>query len=187
MVDFDIEIYPELKCTASDIRIPEDSIIVGKIESDDIRVYIKNEVYNKLEEYAKSDVNHELGSILIGDYTEEYEKLHIIISDFIYAKYTDATAASLTFTHKTWDYIYKIKEQEYPDKKIIGWQHTHPGYGIFLSGYDMFIQENFFDMDFQVAYVIDPVHITRGFFQWKNRRVEKLKGFYIYEGENIWH
>ena len=36
-------------------------------------------------------------------------------------------------------------------------------------------------MPFQVAYVIDPVQNLRGFFQWKNGKIEKLKGFYIYD------
>ena len=64
---------------------------------------------------------------------------------------------------------------------MLGWQHTHPNYGIFLSNYDMFIQENFFNMPFQVAYVVDPIQNIRGLFQWKNGKVEELKGFYIYD------
>ena len=45
----------------------------------------------------------------------------------------------------------------------------------------MFIQENFFNLPFQVAYVIDPIQNIRGFFQWKDGKVEKLKGYYIYD------
>jgi proteasome lid subunit RPN8/RPN11 len=41
--------------------------------------------------------------------------------------------------------------------KIIGWIHTHPDYGIFLSENDMFIQNNYFKDINQVAYVIDPI------------------------------
>ena len=108
-------------------------------------------------------------------------KMHVIISDYILAKYTDASASTLTFTHETWDYVHKEHDEKYPDKKIVGWQYTHPGYGIFLSNYDMFIQENFFNIPFQVAYVIDPVQHLRGFFQWRGWKVEKLKGFYIYD------
>lgn len=36
-------------------------------------------------------------------------------------------------------------------------------------------------MPFQVAYVIDPIQNIRGFFQWKNGKIEKLKGFYVYD------
>ena len=79
------------------------------------------------------------------------------------------------------DYVHKEHEKRYPDRKIVGWQHTHPNYGIFLSNYDTFIQENFFNLPFQIAYVIDPIQNLRGFFQWKNGRIEKLKGFYVYD------
>ena len=106
---------------------------------------------------------------------------NLIISNYIEAKYTDASASTLTFTHKTWDYVHKTHDSKYKDKKIVGWQHTHPGYGIFLSNYDLFIHENFFNLPFQIAYVIDPVQNIRGFFQWKNDKIEKLKGFYIYD------
>ena len=36
-------------------------------------------------------------------------------------------------------------------------------------------------MPFQVAYVIDPIQNLRGFFQWKKGKIEKLRGFYIYD------
>ena len=105
--------------------------------------------------------------MLLGNYSRELGKTNVIISDYIEAKYTDASASTLTFTHDTWEYIHAEHERLYADKKIIGWQHTHPNYGIFLSNYDMFIQENFFNLPFQVAYVIDPIQNLRGFFQWK--------------------
>ena len=169
------------------VQLPMNYIQVGEIENDDVKVYIKQNVFERLENLAASDVEHELGSIILGEYSESMNKMNVIISDFIEAKYTDASASTLTFTHKTWDYIHKEHEENYPDKKILGWQHTHPGYGIFLSNYDMFIQENFFNLPFQVAYVIDPKQKIRGFFQWNDGKVRKLKGYYIYDeiGEKI--
>ena len=107
--------------------------------------------------------------------------MNVIISSYVEAKYTDASASTLTFTHETWDYVHAEHERLYPNQKIVGWQHTHPNYGVFLSNYDLFIQENFFNMPFQVAYVIDPIQNIRGFFQWKNGKIEKLKGYYIYD------
>lgn len=146
-----------------------------------MKVYIKQDVYKALEKYASSDTSKELGTILIGDYCKQLYKTHVVISDYIEAKYTDASASTLTFTHETWDYVHKQHDLLYPNKKIIGWQHTHPNYGIFLSNYDLFIQDNFFNMPFQVAYVIDPIQNIRGFFQWKNGKTEKLKGYYVYD------
>lgn len=182
MNDFEIDIIDdEDKAEHESVQLPMNYLLIGELENDDAKVYIKQDVYKALEEYASSDTAHELGTIILGNYSDELGKMNVVISDFIYAKYTDASASTLTFTHETWEYVHKEHEEKYPNTKIVGWQHTHPGYGIFLSNYDMFIQENFFNMPFQVAYVIDPVQHIRGFFQWKNGKVEKLKGFFIYD------
>lgn len=179
--DFEIELQDNQAIEETHIQLPMNFLSFGEIENDDVKVYIKQDVYKALEKYALADVDHERGTIIIGDYCEELGKTHVIISNYIEAKYTDASASTLTFTHETWDYVHKQHDQLYPEKKIVGWQHTHPNYGVFLSNYDLFIQENFFNMPFQVAYVIDPIQNIRGFFQWKNGKIEKLKGFYVYD------
>lgn len=185
--EFDIEIINEGQNDEGNVQLPLNFLSFGEIEHDDVKIYIKQNVYKELEKFASSDTSKELGSILIGDYCEQMGKNFVVISDFIKAKYTDASASTLTFTHETWDYVHKEHGMCYPDKKIVGWQHTHPNYGIFLSNYDLFIQENFFNLPFQIAYVIDPVQNIRGFFQWKNEKIEKLKGYYVYDdvGKNI--
>ncbi|GHS90134.1 hypothetical protein AGMMS49957_15220 [Synergistales bacterium] len=162
-------------------QLPVNFVLSGTVENTDVKVYIHQKAYKAIEKYAHSDTTKELGSILVGDYTESSGKIHVVIKGAIEAKYTDASASTLTFTHETWDYIHKEQARLFPDLKILGWQHTHPGYGIFLSNYDMFIQENFFNLSFQVAYVVDPKQDMRGFFQWKNGKVEKLNGFYIFD------
>ena len=179
--DFDIEIQDSHDENEAHVQLPMNFLAFGEIEPDDVKVYIKQDVYRALEKYALVDVEHERGTILLGDYCEDLGKIHVVISNYIEARYTDASASTLTFTHETWDYVYKEQGAKYPDKKIVGWQHTHPSYGIFLSNYDLFIQENFFNLPFQVAYVIDPIQKIRGFFQWKNGNIEKLKGYFIYD------
>jgi len=179
--ELEIEVEEEKKVeNTNSIRLPVNFINVGNIEPDDVKIYIHEDVLNKIEEYSSSNVKKELGSILVGDISKELGKTHVVISDFIEAKYTDASAATLTFTHESWEYINSEHEKNYKNKKIIGWQHTHPNYGIFLSSYDMFIQENFFNLPFQIAYVIDPIQKISGFFQWKNGKVQKCTGYYIY-------
>lgn len=198
--DFDIELFDEQPDTAEAAEADEASNPVeadkdeqtpdllplnflrfGEVARDDVKVYIRQAVYKAIEKFAKSDTSRELGSILVGTVSEQLGAKQIIITNAIEAKYTDASASTLTFTHETWADVHRKMEQNYPDKKILGWQHTHPGYGIFLSNYDMFIQQNFFDLPFQVAYVVDPVQNLRGFFQWKNGEVQKLDGYYVYD------
>ena len=131
--DFDIEIQDSHDENEAHVQLPMNFLAFGEIEPDDVKVYIKQDVYRALEKYALVDVEHERGTILLGDYCEDLGKVHVIISNYIEARYTDASASTLTFTHETWDYVYKEQGAKYPDKKIVGWQHTHPSYGIFLS------------------------------------------------------
>ncbi len=62
----------------------------------------------------------------------------------------------------------------------MGWYHTHPDFGIFLSGHDQFIHRHFFAQPLQVAYVVDPIRQTRGFFQWRDGELEEVEGFYLF-------
>lgn len=185
MDEFEIDVQGKENNEVHNAQLPLNFLTFGEIEHDDVKVYIKQDVYKALEKYALADTAHERGTILLGDYSTELGKTHVVISNFIEARYTDASASTLTFTHETWDYVNKEHDTKYGDTKIVGWQHTHPSYGIFLSNYDLFIQENFFNLPFQIAYVIDPIQNIRGFFQWKNGKIEKLKGYYIYDEVGI--
>ena len=179
--DFEIGVLQECVSQTDDVQLPRNCHAFGVLSSGDVKVFVKQDVYQQLEELAASDMSRELGSILLGTYVQEYGEYHVVISAYIEAKYAKSSASTLTFTHETWEYVHNEREKHHPELKIIGWQHTHPGYGIFLSAYDLFIHENFFDMPFQIAYVIDPVSKRRGFFQWKQGKVEKLNGYFVYD------
>ena len=60
------------------------------------------------------------------------------------------------------------RDRQHPDKKFIGWYHTHPGFGIFLSGMDDFIQANWFSEPWQIALVYDPTSEEEGIFVWRD-------------------
>lgn len=75
--------------------------------------------------------------------------------------------AQVTFTAETWSHINNLMDTKYRDDRIVGWYHTHPGFGIFLSEMDLFIQENFFGEPWQIAYVDDPQGGDRGVFVWE--------------------
>ena len=79
MDDFEIEILPGEKQTGEAVQLPLNFLTIGEIKNDDVKVYIKQDVYKALEEYACSDTNHELGTVILGNYAEELGKMHIVI------------------------------------------------------------------------------------------------------------
>ena len=138
-------------------------------------VVIESSVNQEIEKYSHIDLKNEVGGVLVGRLNQEGI---IEVLGAIEAKYADHKAASLTFTHESWNFIHSTIEQKYSDLNIVGWFHTHPGYGIFLSSYDLFIHKNFFRLPYQVALVIDPCQNLRGVFTWNGENIEKQSTYF---------
>lgn len=148
--------------------------LIGSNENLPVKINITENLKNEIRQFATSDLTRELGGVLIGTFNEENNNYILNVENFIIAKHTDAHLSSVTFTAETWAQINSEIDEKYPNYKILGWYHTHPGFGIFLSNWDIFIQENFFNIPWQIAYVIDPCHKTDGFFIWKDNNICKI-------------
>ncbi len=159
---------------------PKNSELIGTNDSG-LKIFIERNNLFGIEEYLRSDTNNELGGVLIGNvYKDKNEKLFIVIKNNIIAESTNASLSRLTFTHETWEKINSNLEKDFPNQKILGWYHSHPGHSVFLSTYDVFIQDNFFDMPYMTAFVYDPIINDRGFFYKDETGIKKSEGYYIY-------
>jgi proteasome lid subunit RPN8/RPN11 len=155
---------------------------MGTIKEDDLHVFLREETLREIVIYSKSNLNYELGGVMVGDHYRWKDRHWIEIAGYIPAQHYVNTSASFRFTVESWAGITREKEKRYNDRPVLGWHHTHPRYGIFLSGTDMFTHSNFFNMPWHVAMVVDPVRDEMGFFQWKHKRVLPCGFFYIYDG-----
>ena len=131
---------------------------------------ISSDVLRRIRQHARSHSKTEVCGVLIGD--EHEGKLRIDAS--IPGVNAAQAGTHVTFTQDTWEHIYKVKDREYPEARIIGWYHSHPGFGVFLSDHDTFIHKNFFSSPQQVAWVYDPHSDEEGCFGWVGGRLERL-------------
>jgi proteasome lid subunit RPN8/RPN11 len=65
--------------------------------------------------------------------------------------------------------------RDYSGLRPVGWYHTHPGHGIFLSGYDRTITHSIFNAAWHVAVVLDPLRKQIGLFRGPDG--ERLSGY----------
>ena len=70
-------------------------------------------------------------------------------------------------------------DTKFTDRDIVGWYHSHPNFGIFLSDRDCFIQEHFFNGPGQIAYVVDPVNGVEGVFAWRDGKAKLCPHFWV--------
>jgi proteasome lid subunit RPN8/RPN11 len=132
---------------------------------------VDSEVVRQIRQHARSSSRTEVCGVLIGQDRDH----RIDVAACIEGQNAEEAGAHVTFTQDTWEHIYAVKDQKYPEDRIVGWYHSHPGFGIFLSDHDTFIHKNFFSSPGQVAWVFDPHSDEEGCFGWVGGRIERLK------------
>jgi proteasome lid subunit RPN8/RPN11 len=131
---------------------------------------VDSEVVRQIRQHARSSSKAEVCGVLIGqDHDQRIE-----VAACIEGQNAEEAGAHVTFTQNTWEHIYAVKDQKYPEARIVGWYHSHPGFGVFLSDHDTFIHRNFFSSPGQVAWVFDPHSDEEGCFGWVDGRIERL-------------
>lgn len=131
-----------------------------------ISVFITQRAYARINVHAGSDLNNEAGGWLIGNWREDQitGKEYIVIENCLPALYVRKGSAFLTFTQESQVAMFEVIEEQFPDKQLVGWYHTHPKMSVFLSNHDLFLHNNFFPHPWQVALVVEPHTNVAGFF-----------------------
>ena len=145
----------------------------------DFRVHFASEVHSDIRDHAKDDTSVEICGVLVGGWQQDDQGPFALIRHSIRCDTAASKNAEVTFTHESWAQINEEMDSKYDDQRIIGWYHSHPDFGIFLSDRDMFIQEHFFSGPGQVAYVVDPVRELEGVFQWRQGRAETASHYWV--------
>jgi proteasome lid subunit RPN8/RPN11 len=134
-------------------------------------IHISDPVLADIERHCFSEIRHELGGVLHGTLDEGAVR----VAGALPALSATADQTSVTFTHEVWDEVHATLDTEHPGDRIVGWYHTHPGFGLFLSEYDQFIHQNFFSDPSMVALVVDPVAGELGWFAWRDNKIVQTR------------
>lgn len=148
-----------------------------------VDIFFTQTAYTKCVEHTASHLDNEVGGVLVGELRVDSQRnrSYIVIQDIIPALFTAASGTHVTFTHDTLVDLNKHLENDHPGKRIVGWYHSHPRLGVFLSGHDVWIQKHLFSDSTQVALVVDPEYDKAGFFCWQDDQVldpARYVGFY---------
>jgi len=150
------------------------------------RVFLSEQAFDRAVARGDSDTTREIGGVLVGELLQDEAGPYLRIEGTIDALHAEEKGAELTFTHATWEHIHKEMDAKHPDKRVVGWYHTHPGFGVFLSDRDQFIHKSFFNLPFQVAFVYDPKSREHGMFIWHDQEVWRARRYWIGSREQAW-
>ena len=124
---------------------------------------------SELEDHCFSETKVEVGGFLIGRINGATAE----VTKVVRAKHSVGKSTQLTFTHDTWNALHS--EMDEADGTLIGWYHSHPNFGVFLSEHDQFIQQNFFKQEGNITIVVDPVRGRRGWFYSSAGKIVKFE------------
>lgn len=152
--------------------------------SPDIRMTAN--AHRKIESISMIDRSVECAGILLGDVTIESGKRVIHITNAVYSNDVESTSSSVKITHSAWAAMLKEKDEEYRNLRILGWFHSHAGWGVFMSDADVFLQKCFFPHPNMIAFVIDPTKGNDSIFYWSNGKISQYP-CYALEADPVDH
>lgn len=134
--------------------------------SPNVAVFITQRAYLHCCAHGETDLDNEVGGGLVGRWRadEETGAEYIVIEAALPAQHVRHGSTFLTFTQDTLVTMHAELEDRYPGRALVGWYHTHPRMGVFLSSYDTWLHMHFFPEPWQVALVIEPFGGSGGFF-----------------------
>jgi proteasome lid subunit RPN8/RPN11 len=130
-------------------------------EHQGLRVFIDRDCMNNMQAHAQKDISREQAGILCGHAYVDIDGAHYINVTAAIAVNTLADSVHFRFQKDSWQQVWEELEGSY---NILGWYHTHPGMGVFLSPADLRTQELYFAAPWQIALVLDPVRLEIGVF-----------------------
>ena len=143
------------------------------------RLYFAPDAHEGILQHAEQNLSVEICGILVGAWRKDANGPYAVVEDYIRCESATSKFAEVTFTHESWAKINDEMDSRFEDKRIVGWYHSHPDFGIFLSERDCFIHEHFFSGAGQVAFVVDPVRQLEGIFAWKDGKPTPMRHYWV--------
>jgi 26S proteasome regulatory subunit N11 len=123
-------------------------------------VHISGLALLKMLKHGRAGVPLEVMGLMLGEFVDDYT---VKVVD-VFAMPQSGTGVSV----EAIDYVFQTKmldmlKQTGRPEMVVGWYHSHPGFGCWLSGVDINTQQNFEQLNARaVAVVIDPIQSVKG-------------------------
>jgi proteasome lid subunit RPN8/RPN11 len=154
----------------------------GSPENSKVAIYIDKQAYDDIHRHGAANPQREVVGILLGNVSEDSTgKYRVDIVGIVKSESAPGNQTQAQFTHEVWLQLVESAQRNYPNQKVVGWYHTHPGFGAFMSDDDINSHRVAFSHPWHVAAVCDPIKNELCFFGWDGSEIKAIKGFYTYE------
>src|SRR5690554_3510433 len=144
------------------------------------RLVFREDVMLHLDQFAHLHNKGEHGGFLVGKVRElkSSERYEVLVERFIPVTQMEG-AVRLVLAEADVRALGRALKQRQEGEVIVGWAHTHPGFGVFLSDFDKEQHQRYFPSPWQIAYVMDNQARERAVYRVVNDQWERLGGYYV--------
>ena len=123
-------------------------------------VYISSIALLKMLKHGRAGVPMEVMGLMLGEFVDEYT---VNVVD-VFAMPQSGTGVSVEAVDDVFQArMMDMLKQTGRDQMVVGWYHSHPGFGCWLSSVDVNTQKSFEQLNNRaVAVVVDPIQSVKG-------------------------
>jgi len=164
-------------------------IIIGSAIEEKYKIFINYLTIAKAMKHGLKDTINEMGGLLIGNIYSDKR----IDDDFLYLDIKTILPVSrmglqkkFTFSEEEFDKLTEEVKEKFPEDRIVGWYHSHPGWGVELSPDDQDTHVSFFNADWYVLLIVESVAKDFAIFgtDKDGEKAYPSKGYVIYCDNN---
>ena len=163
--------------------VPRNIRQVGQ-PSSDCKIYVEDYVYGYLAKNWKETESKGSLAILLGKSNWKDGIFYIFLKSAIVVESLDVTGEYISIKDETWGKIYEEMKEYFPGQEVIGWYLSLPGVGMKITDMIKRIHLTHFGGNDKVLYLADPEEQDNAFFIYRNGRMEKQDGYYVFYEKN---
>ena len=134
-------------------------------------LYISKVAAEKMVNHAKrfGRLRKEAMGFMLGDICESERRRFVVVRDIVTGALL-SSADRVRFDNKSYAELFSELDASGFDYVIVGWYHSHPGYGCFMSSVDLNTQVASFRESYHSAVVVDPIRKEIAAFKLRGSR-----------------
>ncbi len=150
----------------------------------DCKIYVEDYVYGYLAKAWKEIETKGKMAILLGKCNWKDGIFYIFLKSAIVMEKIEVSGEYISIKDETWGKIYEEMKEFFPGQEVIGWYLDLPGGGLKITDLISRIHLKHFGGNDKVLYLADSEEQDNAFFLYRNGRLEKQTGYYIFYEKN---
>ncbi|THH15383.1 hypothetical protein EW146_g5086 [Bondarzewia mesenterica] len=123
-------------------------------------IHISSLALLKMLKHGRAGVPMEVMGLMLGEFVDEYT---VQVIDVFAMPQSGTTVSVESVDHVFQTKMVDMLKQTGRPESVVGWYHSHPGFGCWLSSVDINTQQSFESLDPRsVAVVVDPIQSVKG-------------------------